>query len=97
MDNEKIPMIYGAICGVMESIGAVGKNDVNKQQGFKYRSIEAVMNALNPALVKNNIFCTPEVLEQHNCKGCYTNIFRLPYKIQILCGGWLICGCGCCR
>ena len=57
-------MIYSAICGVMEDIGVVGKNDTNKQQGFKYRGIDSVMNALNPAMIKHKIFCVPEVLEQ---------------------------------
>lgn len=56
--------IYTAICGVMGDIGVVGKTDVNKQQGFRYRGIDAVMNALNPAMIKHKIFCVPEVLEQ---------------------------------
>ena len=56
--------IYQAISNCMEEIGAVGKNDVNKQQGFKYRGVDAVMNAINPALVKNHVFIVPEVLEQ---------------------------------
>lgn len=56
--------IYQAISKCMEDIRAVGKNDVNKTQGFKYRGIDAIMNALNPALVKNHIFIVPEVLEQ---------------------------------
>lgn len=64
MSEEKVPMIYAAICGVMEDVGAVGKSDYNKTQGFKYRSIDAVMNALNPAMIKHKIFCTPEVIEQ---------------------------------
>ena len=58
------PMIYAAICGVMEDVGSVGKSDYNKQQGFKYRSIDSVMNALNPVMIKHKIFCVPEVLEQ---------------------------------
>lgn len=61
---EEKPMIYSAICGVMEDVGYVGKDSKNQQQGFKYRSIDAVMNALNPAMIKNKIFCVPEVLEQ---------------------------------
>ncbi len=64
MEESRVPMIYSAICGVMEDIGAVGKGDYNKTQGFKYRGIDAVMNALNPAMIKHKIFCTPEVLEQ---------------------------------
>lgn len=66
MSGEKMrePMIYAAICGVMEDIKAVGKDALNKTQGFKYRSIDAVMNALNPAMIKHKIFCAPEVIEQ---------------------------------
>lgn len=65
MAEIKEPMIYKAISAVMEDVGAVGKDSVNKQQGFKFRGIDAVMNALNPALVKNKVFVIPEVLEQH--------------------------------
>lgn len=56
--------IYEAICSVMADIGAVGKNSKNTQQGFMFRGIDAVMNALNPALIKNKVFVVPEVLEQ---------------------------------
>ena len=57
-------MIYKAIAGVMEDVGAVGKNGVNKQQGFKFRSIDDVMNALHPAMTKHRVFTVPEILEQ---------------------------------
>lgn len=57
-------MIYQAITDVMAEIGAVGKNSKNSQQGFMYRGIDAVMNAINPALVKCKVFVAPEVLEQ---------------------------------
>ena len=56
--------IYQAIPKCMEEIGAVGKDAVNKTQGFKYRGIDAVMNAINPALVKNHVFVVPEIVEQ---------------------------------
>jgi hypothetical protein len=56
--------IYESITKCMEEIGAVGKDSVNKQQGFKYRGIDAVMNAINPALIHNRVFVVPEVLEQ---------------------------------
>ena len=58
------PLIYQAIPKVMEEVGCVGKNQRNLQQGFKFRGIDAVMNALHPALVKNKVFVVPEVLEQ---------------------------------
>lgn len=62
--TEKKMSIYEAISRCMEEIGAVSKDAVNKQQGFKYRGVDAVMNAINPALVKNHVFIVPEVLEQ---------------------------------
>lgn len=63
-ETAKKMNIYEAISRCMEEIGAVGKDAVNKQQGFKYRGIDAVMNAINPALVRNHVFIVPEVLEQ---------------------------------
>lgn len=61
---EKVPAIYRAIAGVIADVGSVGKDKVNKQQGFKFRSIDDVYNALHPALAKNKVFIVPDVLEQ---------------------------------
>lgn len=55
--------IYSAITAVMDEIGAVGKDSRNEQQKYMFRGIDAVMNALNPALRKAHIFVVPEVLE----------------------------------
>ena len=46
------PKIYAAIAGVINDIGVVSKDKVNKQQGFKYRSVDDVYSVLNPALAK---------------------------------------------
>lgn len=62
--NEAPPKIYKAISDVMADIGAVGKNQRNQQQGFMFRGIDAVMNAINPALIKHHVFVVPEILEQ---------------------------------
>lgn len=56
--------IYQAISDVMADIGAIGKNQKNLQQGFMFRGIDAVMNAINPALIKHKVFVVPEILEQ---------------------------------
>ena len=79
--EEKSPKIFAAICGVMEDIGAVGKNGVNKKQGFKYRGIDDVINALNPAMVKHKIFCVPEVIEQAREERKTTNGNNVIYSI----------------
>lgn len=56
--------IYAAIAGVIADVGYVAKDKVNKQQGFKFRSVDDVYNALHPALAKNKVFIVPRVLEQ---------------------------------
>lgn len=56
--------IYKAIAEVMKDVGAIGKDSKNPQQGYKYRGIDAVMNALQPAMIKHGIFVVPSVMEQ---------------------------------
>lgn len=58
------PMIYAAMCAVMKDMVAIGKDSTNQQQGFKFRSIDAVYNALNPLLAKHGVFTAPKVLEK---------------------------------
>ena len=58
--------IYAAIAGVIADVGFVAKDKINKQQGFKYRSVDDVFNALHPALAKNKVFIVPRILER-NC------------------------------
>jgi len=73
--------IHKAIMGVMEDIGAIGKNQTNKQQGFKYRGIDDVMNALQPLMVKHKLYAVPNVLEQHREERTTTKGASLFYSI----------------
>lgn len=63
MDNTA-GKIYSAIPNVMNDIGVVAKDKVNKQQGFRFRSIDDVYNVLHPALSKNKVFIVPEIISQ---------------------------------
>lgn len=56
--------IYETINAVMADVGAIGKEKRNQQQGFMYRGIDDVMNALNPAFTKHRLFIVPEIMEQ---------------------------------
>ena len=73
--------IYKLIGKAMDEIGAITKDSVNKQQGFKYRGIDAVYNALNPVLRKNGLFITPEVLDHKREERQTNNGGRLIYSI----------------
>lgn len=55
--------IYELIGKAMAEIGAIGKDSKNETQGFMYRGIDAVYNALNPIMAKYGLFITPEILD----------------------------------
>ena len=60
--------IYELIGKAMSEIGAIGKDSKNTQQGFMYRGIDAVYNALNPVMSKYGLFICPEVLNMSRRK-----------------------------
>ena len=60
MEGKKI---YQSIVNVMDELGAIGKEKKNQQQGFMYRGVDDVMNALQPLLKKHGVFIVPEVIE----------------------------------
>jgi hypothetical protein len=47
---------------VMAEIGAVGKDRDNLLQGWKFRGIDDLCNAVHPALVAHGVFVVPEIL-----------------------------------
>jgi hypothetical protein len=71
---EQAPHIYGAMSAVMADLDAIGKDKKNEAQGFKYRGIDQVYNALHPILVKHSVFMTAQIVgksreERTNAKG----------------------------
>lgn len=47
---------------VMEEVGAVSKRERNQQQNFSFRGIDAVVNAVSPALRAHGVIVFPELL-----------------------------------
>lgn len=80
MEEKKKMSIYETIPAVMAEIGAIGKDSWNKQ-GFAYRGIDAVMNALNPAMTKYKMFVIPKVLDQRREKRQAAKGSNLIYSI----------------
>lgn len=62
-ENLKMPLIYGKMIEVMAKVPAIGKDKRNTQQGFNFRGIDQVMNALQNILPEVGVFYLPEVLE----------------------------------
>ena len=55
--------IHARLNAVMKEVTAVGKNEKNQQQNFKFRGIDAVVNAVGPALRQHGVIVTPTVLD----------------------------------
>ncbi len=53
------PMIYAKMSAVMKEIGAIGKDQKNTVQNFKFRGIDQFVNSLHPALTKHGVFMAP--------------------------------------
>jgi hypothetical protein len=53
--------VYEALSAVMAEVGAVSKNDYNQGQRFNFRGIDAVVNAVSPALRRHGVIVTPSV------------------------------------
>ncbi|MDV7194639.1 ERF family protein [Mycolicibacterium fortuitum] len=54
--------IRQALHAVMKDVGAVKKGDRNTQGNFNFRGIDAVTNAVYPALVEHGVIVAPKVL-----------------------------------
>ena len=58
------PLIFSLIPKVMGEVGAISKNRKNPQQGYSFRGIDDMYNAIQPAMVKYGIFCAPFVVSK---------------------------------
>lgn len=58
--SEKLN-VFQAISAVASDVGAVGKDGINQAQKFKFRGIDAVVNAVSPAMRKHGLVIFPVV------------------------------------
>lgn len=73
--------IYESISRIMAEATPISKDKLNKQQGFKYRGIDDVMNTFYPLLAKHKVFIVPEVVEQQREERSTKNGGNLIYSI----------------
>lgn len=53
--------VFQAITAVAKDVGAVGKDGVNQAQKFRFRGIDAVVNAVSPAMRRHGLVIFPVV------------------------------------
>ena len=74
--------IYEALATVLTMDYAVGKDEKNQQQGYRYRGIEKTVNAVKPLLAKVGVFYVPEVLDVNREERAGRNGGTLIYSIM---------------
>jgi len=82
MTADGTPTVVQALAAVMAEVGAVGKDRTNAQQGFRFRGIDDVMNALHGPLARHGVLVVPETLERlaetrKTAKGGDMNVVHL--------------------
>ena len=60
---QAVPHVYQAIAAVMSRLAkdGIGKDRKNEQQGYKFRGIDDVYNALAPILAEQSLCILPKV------------------------------------
>lgn len=61
--------VHQALSKVMAEVQAVRKDSKNQAQRFNFRGIDAVMNAVGPALRKHGVVILPEEVDVHRSNG----------------------------
>ena len=64
---SEAPKVYAAIAAVMGdlSVEGVGKGRRNQQQGYNFRGIDDMYNALSPVLAKHKLVMLPRILTRN--------------------------------
>jgi hypothetical protein len=62
----RVPRVYGAIHALASELASSGiaKSQVNKNEGYRYRGIDDVMEVLAPLLAQHRLCVLPRVLER---------------------------------
>lgn len=82
------PTVHQALSKVMEAVQAVRKDSKNQAQRFNFRGIDAVMNAVGPALRKYGVTILPEDVDVHRSNGTTSNgkqtaevVLKVTYRV----------------
>ncbi len=62
--DEPAQLIHARMSAVMADIGSIGKDQRNKQQGFQYRGIDDVYNALHQSMAAHCVYTTSQILNE---------------------------------
>jgi len=73
--------IYESIIAIMGDVEAIKKDKNNHQQGFKFRGIDDVYNAVHPLFAKHGVFSVPYVEDERTEERLTKSGSNLIYRI----------------
>lgn len=62
MTSSDQPTVVEALASVMEDVRAVAKGDRNQSQGWSFRGVDSVVNAVAPALRRHRVVVVPSTV-----------------------------------
>ncbi len=72
------------VLAVMQEVQGLAKRDKNTHQNFNFRGIDAVVNAVGPALRKHGGFITPQIIEKSSeIMNGKLNLVRLTVGFEV--------------
>lgn len=85
---SKVLETLAAVREVAAAVGAVGKTGTNTSQNYKFRGVDAVINAVSPALKEHGLTIWPELLTIDydtavSSKGTQQQIARVVVKYHV--------------
>lgn len=81
--SDQRPPIHAALAAVMADVQAVRKGDRNPQQGYVFRGIDAVMNAVGPVLRRHGVIVVPSV-ERAEWRDCKTSTGKASRECTVI-------------
>lgn len=79
--SDTPPLIFQRMADIFKDVTAIAKSGENKQQHFKFRGIEDVMNALHACFKKHEVFILTEIIS-HECQSFETKSGTKGYHHQ---------------
>lgn len=64
LTSAPAPLIYQRMVAILRDTEAIGKDQRNDQQGFKFRGIDQVYNDLHGVFAKHGVFIRPNVVSR---------------------------------
>lgn len=66
---QERPLIYERMAKVMQELPAIGKNQKNREQGFQFRGIDDIYDAIHGLMAKYQIISTPKIISKDRYEG----------------------------